>query len=341
MKTPFTTHRLAETPDAIAPDGSEVRVLARLAGGSMAHFRLPAGAVSRAVVHRTVEELWYFVGGRGRMWRHDGDREEIVEARPGVSISIPVGTALPVPRRRRRGARGGRRHHAAMAGAGGGRAGRGHLAGHGTPVGKRPASHRASGCLRWFLPGGGPWCFAGGERVAGFEQALQAGEDLRPAVETASISLELSRSISCVIVSLTASPWLAMSKVQRLKPSALSSGRNSFRHLMTRRFPGSASTISPVSVMRAVGVHHLPRRAGLPIGFQRDAEPILPRELGLGQGVPQLGGRRADVGHVDELAGHCSFLSRFFFRSLNAPRRPISYLPIHRSAISLMGTGLR
>ena len=92
MKTPFTTHRLAETPDAIAPDGSEVRVLARLAGGSMAHFRLPAGAVSRAVVHRSVEELWYFVGGRGRMWRHDGDREEIVEARPGVSIAIPVGT---------------------------------------------------------------------------------------------------------------------------------------------------------------------------------------------------------------------------------------------------------
>jgi mannose-6-phosphate isomerase-like protein (cupin superfamily) len=88
----FATHRLAGLADAIAPDGSEVRILAKLAGGSMAHFRLPPGAVSRPVVHKTVEELWYFVGGRGRMWRDDGEREEIVEAVPGVSVSIPVGT---------------------------------------------------------------------------------------------------------------------------------------------------------------------------------------------------------------------------------------------------------
>src|SRR5271165_5959763 len=56
MKT-FATMTLPDGHDAIAPDGSEVRVLLSLKGGSMAHFRLPAGQVSRAVRHRTVEEI--------------------------------------------------------------------------------------------------------------------------------------------------------------------------------------------------------------------------------------------------------------------------------------------
>ncbi len=43
--------------DVLAPDGSEVRILLATAGGSMAHFRLPAGAVSKPVRHRTVEEI--------------------------------------------------------------------------------------------------------------------------------------------------------------------------------------------------------------------------------------------------------------------------------------------
>jgi hypothetical protein len=34
--------RLPAAPDAVAPDGSAVRVLLRLAGGSMAHFQLAA-----------------------------------------------------------------------------------------------------------------------------------------------------------------------------------------------------------------------------------------------------------------------------------------------------------
>ena len=55
--TRFETARLGIEPDAHAPDGAEVRLLGRLAGGSMAHFRLPAGRVSRPVTHRTVEEL--------------------------------------------------------------------------------------------------------------------------------------------------------------------------------------------------------------------------------------------------------------------------------------------
>jgi mannose-6-phosphate isomerase-like protein (cupin superfamily) len=92
MSTGFDKRHIADAPDAIAPDGSEVRLLCSLPRGSMASFRLASGAVSRAVAHRTVEEIWYFTGGRGRMWRRLGEREEIAEVGPGVSITIPTGT---------------------------------------------------------------------------------------------------------------------------------------------------------------------------------------------------------------------------------------------------------
>lgn len=88
----FATRTLPASPDVIAPDGSEVRILLSLAGGSMAHFRLAPGQVSLAIRHRTVEELWYVVEGRGQMWRADAAREEVVDLAPGTSLSIPVGT---------------------------------------------------------------------------------------------------------------------------------------------------------------------------------------------------------------------------------------------------------
>ena len=75
----------------LAPDGCEVRILAVSPRGSMAHFTLLPGQVSRAVAHRTVEELWYFLTGNGRMWRRLGEREEIVPVAPGTSIAIPTG----------------------------------------------------------------------------------------------------------------------------------------------------------------------------------------------------------------------------------------------------------
>jgi mannose-6-phosphate isomerase-like protein (cupin superfamily) len=90
----FETVPLPARPDATAPDGSDVRLLPGLAGGGMAHFQLAAGRTSAAVVHRTVEELWFFVGGLGEMWRRQGDREEVVTVAPGVAVSIPVGTSF-------------------------------------------------------------------------------------------------------------------------------------------------------------------------------------------------------------------------------------------------------
>jgi mannose-6-phosphate isomerase-like protein (cupin superfamily) len=88
----FETTRISAKPDAIAPDGSEVRVLCQLSRGGLAAFTLVPKAVSRAVAHRTIEEVWYFISGQGRMWRKLGDREEIVEVGPGISISLPTGT---------------------------------------------------------------------------------------------------------------------------------------------------------------------------------------------------------------------------------------------------------
>jgi mannose-6-phosphate isomerase-like protein (cupin superfamily) len=88
------TRVVSEVPVMVAPSGAEVRPLARCDRGGMAHFRLPAGRVSRAVVYRTVEEIWYLLEGSGQLWRHlPTHSEETVQMRPGVSVSPPVGTA--------------------------------------------------------------------------------------------------------------------------------------------------------------------------------------------------------------------------------------------------------
>ena len=65
----FETMRLPAEPDVAAPDGFQVRILLRLEGGSMIHFELAPSLVSIAVTHRTVDEIWYVLGGHGQMWR--------------------------------------------------------------------------------------------------------------------------------------------------------------------------------------------------------------------------------------------------------------------------------
>jgi mannose-6-phosphate isomerase-like protein (cupin superfamily) len=39
-----------------------------------------------------VDEIWYFLNGRGEMWRKQGDHEKVVPVDPDVCITIPVGT---------------------------------------------------------------------------------------------------------------------------------------------------------------------------------------------------------------------------------------------------------
>ena len=88
----FATLDISDAVQVRAPDGSDVRILLALANGSMAHFALPANHVSRGVVHRTVEEIWFIVSGSGEMWRKQDDRESVVQLSPGMSLTIPVGT---------------------------------------------------------------------------------------------------------------------------------------------------------------------------------------------------------------------------------------------------------
>ncbi len=88
----FVTRILNDEADAVAPDGSEVRLLAATARGSMAHFELPPDSISSAVAHHTVDEVWFFTAGEGRLWRKNEAREETIHVHPGVSISIPAGT---------------------------------------------------------------------------------------------------------------------------------------------------------------------------------------------------------------------------------------------------------
>jgi mannose-6-phosphate isomerase-like protein (cupin superfamily) len=86
------TKTLPAIRDAVAPDGSDVRVLLGVVGGGLAHFELGAGETSVAVTHRTVEEIWYFVQGAGEMWRRFGECEAIAPVGPGVCITLPLGT---------------------------------------------------------------------------------------------------------------------------------------------------------------------------------------------------------------------------------------------------------
>jgi mannose-6-phosphate isomerase-like protein (cupin superfamily) len=88
----FETKYLPASYDVIAPDGSEIRFLLTMNGGSMVYCTLPPYKTSLAVRHKTVEEIWYFIEGLGEAWRKQGDREEIVEVKRGVCITIPTGT---------------------------------------------------------------------------------------------------------------------------------------------------------------------------------------------------------------------------------------------------------
>jgi mannose-6-phosphate isomerase-like protein (cupin superfamily) len=83
-----TAVELPSEPDAVAPDGSFIRLLVAGARGSMAHAELPAGAVTRPVRHRTVEEVWYVVSGSGQVAVGD----DIVDVRKGSSVLIPTST---------------------------------------------------------------------------------------------------------------------------------------------------------------------------------------------------------------------------------------------------------
>ncbi len=78
----------------LAPDGSEIRALLQLRGGSVVHCTLSAGQITKAVRHRTVEEIWFILSGAGELWRRRGERETVTELTPGVAVSLPLGVSF-------------------------------------------------------------------------------------------------------------------------------------------------------------------------------------------------------------------------------------------------------
>lgn len=91
----FDSQSLQDSSVVLAPDGSAVRPLCQIsATGSFAHFQLQPGEVAKAVSHATVQEIWYVVAGAGEIWRRQDGQENKLVLRPGICLTIPLGTAF-------------------------------------------------------------------------------------------------------------------------------------------------------------------------------------------------------------------------------------------------------
>ena len=92
---PFATAALGERV-VIARDSLSVHELLAFDSGSLAVFELAGGKTGRAIVHAEVDELWYFLSGRGRLWRSNDSNESIEEVGEGTCVSLPRGTRFQV-----------------------------------------------------------------------------------------------------------------------------------------------------------------------------------------------------------------------------------------------------
>ena len=94
MVSNFETKVLRTTYDYLAPDGSEIRLLAKVLAGGFCHCTLPADKISSAVKHKTVEEIWYFISGEGEMWQKEVNDGKPFIVKKGDSVNIPVGNSF-------------------------------------------------------------------------------------------------------------------------------------------------------------------------------------------------------------------------------------------------------
>lgn len=92
--SPFAIKNVGSACDVVAADSSELVLLARTKRASMAHGLLPAGVTSVAIVHRSVDELWFVVSGEAEIWRSNGADQAAETVRAGASLAIPCGTAF-------------------------------------------------------------------------------------------------------------------------------------------------------------------------------------------------------------------------------------------------------
>jgi mannose-6-phosphate isomerase-like protein (cupin superfamily) len=77
--------------DAIAKDGSQIRQLLATEEASVVHCTLPPGATSVATRNVGIDEIWYFLGGQGRIWLGEEDADQVEERRvgPNTCLAIP------------------------------------------------------------------------------------------------------------------------------------------------------------------------------------------------------------------------------------------------------------
>jgi mannose-6-phosphate isomerase-like protein (cupin superfamily) len=84
----------------VAPDGSAIRILIDNRHGasraSLCEAALDPNAISRAVRHQTVEEIWYVIEGGGEVWRRPpgSANAEPATVTSGDALVIPTGCEL-------------------------------------------------------------------------------------------------------------------------------------------------------------------------------------------------------------------------------------------------------
>lgn len=94
MATTFEIKALSQQKDYSAPDGSEIRLLAEMNAGGLSHCTLPAGKISAAVKHKTVNEIWWCISGKGEIWQGYGPINETKPFQTEESFTIPVGNTF-------------------------------------------------------------------------------------------------------------------------------------------------------------------------------------------------------------------------------------------------------
>lgn len=78
--------------DTTSPAGAKVCLLVGNETGGMIHSTVPPFQTNRAVIHSTVDELWFVLEGHGEIWRDNGEESSVTSLTPGVSIELRKGT---------------------------------------------------------------------------------------------------------------------------------------------------------------------------------------------------------------------------------------------------------
>lgn len=73
----FTTKHLVQIRGKkwvyTAPDGSLIKKFPDVTYGGLCHCSLPSKSTASAHKHKTVDEIWYCIQGKGEVWRKQGE----------------------------------------------------------------------------------------------------------------------------------------------------------------------------------------------------------------------------------------------------------------------------